>query len=326
MKRVILVYILIFLLNLSCNFSPVEQVGLRLEIIDSMSIDSVLITKILTGTQDEKYFINGDKKELIVLNEKYQSFNKIEYSQYLRHILDAVRLNDSLIFISGIPDFIVQNLYINKLSTFKKDLDMTSNFLLHKNLLIAAGINMRTDIPVFSLNQIKYEQDSLIIENIVDIEMDEYVENYLLTGHLVKVKNNIIFIYDWFGKYFIIKDSTYNIKAYGELPFSGNVSLFDDYVENPPFYQAYSADVFNDSLIFVLREVDFESVNELNSSEDLIQSTLRKRVHVFTENMELVGSLKLLNKATQIKVLGDKLLTLHHEDNTVYTYQIIIDN
>lgn len=78
---------------------------------------------------------------------------------------------------------------------------------------------------------------------------------------------------------------------------------------------------YNDN-IAVVRELDFESGNNFVQEQDIDDNYVRKRVHVFNGNMEIIKSIKLPYFATDIYFKNDSLITLNYEDEKIYIYSI----
>lgn len=91
----------------------------------------------------------------------------------------------------------------------------------------------------------------------------------------------------------------------------------------PPYYQAYSADVLYDSLLVVLREVDFETVSVDSPIEQQVEKTMRKRVQIYNSKLQEIGSQLLPIRATNIKIIDNKYLFASHiNDEKCYIYEI----
>ncbi|WP_423127538.1 hypothetical protein [Gaoshiqia sp. Z1-71] len=320
-----LLFLAIYLLY-SCNNNTEPPEHKMIVLVDSLIIDNYHIDKLPEIFENRQLFLNKERIEIVmrnIVNRQIQTYN---FSHILSHILSLKVFNDSMLFIDGIPNFIILNLHSKEYEVVFKNMDMTSNPILNNGEIYIAGINLELDTPLFSMNVLDYFEQQILPTSICEIEPKKEVEDFLLTGHLIQTKNRLIFIYDWIGEYYILDKTKEFILKNDFLPLMGNNKKFINkaMINNPAIYQAYSADVYEDSLIFILREVDFETVDPESPDEESVISTLRKRIHVFNEDMELKSSFLLPNKATQIKIIGNYLYTLHHKDNKIYFYEIQI--
>ena len=240
----------------------------------------------------------------------------------LRGISNVFEICDTFLFVDGLPSFAIISSFNAEPIYVPRTMDMTSNAIVSKGNVYMAGIDLTHDNTWFAVNSFDPTDADVAPIHVVNIEPRVHVDDYLLTGHLLKTHNSIAFIFDWLGEYYVIDGVTDSIVKYGNLPLLGEADKFETEGEIP-YYQAYSADVFNDSLIFVLREVDFETVNPQHPVEKELLATLRRRVHVFDENMLPVASGLLPYKATQIRISGNNLYALHHGENKIYKYRIV---
>lgn len=324
MRNSLMLIVVSFFLSCSCSNDENHFNDKKIVLIDSLTIKNHSIDKLPEVFKSTQLFLNKEKQQIIqrdTINGQIQNYN---FSHLLSHILNLKAFKDSLLFIDGIPNFIILNLEDGEYDVIFKNMDMTSNPIISNDNFYISGINFQLDTPRFSLNVIDFYEQQIIPISICEIEPKMEIEDFLLTGHLIQTKNRLIFIYDWLAEYYILDKTNEQILKNDFLPLMGDNKKFENKGSKPAYYQAYSATVYNDSLIFILREVDFETVNPDSPKEKAVISTLRKRIHVFNENMELKNSFLLPNKATQIKIIANKLYTLHHKDNKIYIYEIRI--
>ncbi|MDY0144230.1 MAG: hypothetical protein RBR97_20295 [Bacteroidales bacterium] len=322
MKTTRALLITTFCLLYGCSINAPKTKDDRISLIDSLTIQKFHIDKLPEINNTKYFFLNKEKQQVIIRDTLSRQIQVCNFSHILSHILNLVLINDSIIFIDGIPNTIFFNLKNGDKKILFKNMDMTSNPILNNGNIYIAGIDLSIDTPLFTLNILDYSDNHLLPFSICDIEPKAKIEDLFLTGHLIKTQNRLAFIYDWLGEYYLINKHDEQILKNGFLPLMGNSKKFENNEYSPPYYQAYSTSVYKDSLIFILREVDFESVNPDSPHEKTVLSTLRKRIHIFNEDMELTDSFLLQKKATQIKIVGNKMYTLHHKDNIIYIYEI----
>lgn len=288
--------------------------------------DSIIIYSpgLLKLTHVDEYgnmlIVNKDTRHLIRYDAGFGK-NHILQMQ-LRGISNVFEICDTLLFVDGLPSFAIISSLNAEPIYVPRTMDMTSNAIVSKGNVYMAGIDLTHDNTWFAINSFDPTDADVLPIHVVNIEPRAHVDDYLLTGHLLKTHSSIVFIFDWLGEYYVIDGITDSIVKYGNLPLLGEADKFETEGEIP-YYQAYSADVFNDSLIFVLREVDFETVNPQHPAEKKLLATLRRRVHVFDENMLPIASGLLPYKATQIRISGNNLYALHHGENKIYKYRIV---
>ena len=288
---------------------------------DSVIIDSPGLLKLTHVDEHGNIIIVNKDTRQVIRYDAGLGQNDIVQMQ-LRGISNVFEICDTLLFVDGLPLFAVMRSLNAEPIYVPRTMDMTSNAIMSKGNVYMAGIDITRDNTWFAINSFDPSDADAVPIHVVNIEPRTNVDDYLLTGHLLKTNNRIDFIFDWLGEYYVIDGITDSIIKYGTLPLLGEADKFET-EGDIPYYQAYSTDVFNDSLIFVLREIDFETVNPQHPMEKELLATLRRRVHVFDENMLPIASGLLPYRATQIRISGDKLYALHHGESKIYRYRIV---
>lgn len=317
MNRFIMFVIFVALFT-ACGHSEFNKI-VDFVLDDSLIIDCEGLLKLSHVYEDGNMLIvNNDTRQVIRYNATLNEYNI--FQMQLRGIANVFEIFDSLLFVDGLPSFA----FIKHTSAeyIPRTMDMTSNVIMSKGNVYMAGIDLTRDNTWFAINSIDPTDADFLPIHVVNIEPQAKVDDYLLTGHLLRTNNRLAYIFDWLGEYYIIDGVTDSILKYGNLPLLGESDKFNSESEIP-YYQAYSADVYKDSLIFVLREVDFETVNPKHPTEKELLTTLRRRIHVFDENMLPIASGLLPYKATQIRINGNNLYALHHGENKIYKYKIV---
>lgn len=296
-----------------------ETVRFMLE--DSVIIDSHGLLNLAHADEyGNMLIVNKDTRQVIRYNATSGECDVVQTQ--LRGIANVFQICDTLLFVDGLPSFAFMSPSDADPVYIPRTMDMTSNAIMSKGNVNIAGIDLTGDNTWFAINSFDPSDADAVPIHVVTIEPRAKVDDYLLTGHLLKTNNRIAFIFDWLGEYYVIDGHTDSLVKYGTLPLLGEADKFETQGDIP-YYQAYSADVFRDSLIFVLREVDFETVNPKLPTEKELLLTLRRRIHVFDEDMLPVASGMLPYRATQIRISGDKLYALHHGENKIYRYRIV---
>lgn len=244
MKQIILTSLITGSFFYCCKIGQIPTNEVNITLIDSITILNHQIDKLPEIYRDHQYFIDKEKIQIFSKNLKNGIIKDLNFSSVLSHILNLQILNDSLIYIDGIPNFIVFNLQRNDYIVYPKNMDMTSNPIVSNENIYIAGINFDSETPLFSINVIDYCDGRFEPVAIKNIEPENKVENYLLTGHLLQNNNRLFFIFDWLGEYYIIDKSNEDTIKHDLLPLLGDEKQFIGNAGSPPYYQAYSASMY----------------------------------------------------------------------------------
>lgn len=304
------------------NHQVIEHSERIIQLVDSISFEGGVIRKppniinqsLITFNDNNTVYL--DRTVLLDLKKSHPKIGEIS----------NILLEDSILYVHTITSLVKFNIPQKKIVS-EEDLtfDMVSNFITQEKSIYFGGINMNLDSPFFSLH--RFSKDSVMSKSevVLSIEPNQnaFIPEILLTGYLLKIKNKMVFIFDWIGEYIIVDTISWEVQSRGKLPFFGKMENFE-YESDlfSPFYQAYSADVFADSLIWILREVDFESVDSDYPDEITLHKTLRKRMHAFDKEMNLIFSFMLPHKATYFNIIENQLFTVHADENKCYFYEI----
>ncbi|NJL15245.1 MAG: hypothetical protein HC913_21055 [Microscillaceae bacterium] len=242
----------------------------------------------------------------------------------------GISIVDSLLFVQGSPELLIYNLHSQKIiAKHRFAFDMVSQIQKVNDVFVCAAIRRDSDEEeYFCLHQFKFDKKLGLVHltKQTQLEPDMEVDNFLLTGHLLNLpaKNSLFFVFDWLGEYYEIDKTTYKVKQHQKLPYFGDVKKFiAQSSELPPYYQAYGAHVLHDSLLVILREVDFETTSVSNPNEKQVEKTVRKRVQIYNSKLQKIGSQLLPIRATNIKIIDNKYLFASHlNDEKCYIYEI----
>ncbi len=306
-------------------------------LVDSIQTDAIN-TFVFFSTpikyQDTYYYIDKHSSKAVVALDKNLKFKKIIVNEgnapnEIGKIFN-ISIVDSLLFVQGSPELLIYNLHSQKIISKQRFIfDMASQIHKVNDIFVCAAIRRDSDEEeYFSLHQFKLDEKLGLVHvaKQTQIEPDTEVDDFLLTGHLLNLptKNSLVFVFDWLGEYYEIDKTTYHLRKHQKLPYFGDTKKFvSQSSELPPYYQAYSAEMLHDSLVVILREVDFETASASNPNEKQIEKTMRKRVQIYTSKFQKIGSQLLPIRATNIEIIDDKyLFATHLNDEKCYIYEI----
>ena len=202
-------------------------------------------------------YYDSFNESIISLNSDF-TFNKIlikrgEGPQEIQNIYSH-SVTEEYIFIMGPMEIVVFDRELNLLGNYSFGLDMAYSVIQFNDSFLTAGFNEEDDkFSVYSFNFTPaYEKITLIREYDFD---SKYINERIYYSHkLLKINDSkVLLIFDWYGEYFLF-DHNYNILKTDLLPFSGDIDYFlDESVVKPPYYQAYDTEIYNDSLIYIIR-------------------------------------------------------------------------
>ncbi|MFT6035224.1 MAG: hypothetical protein ACJAT1_001210 [Marivirga sp.] len=262
---------------------------------------------------------------IISLNSNFTFHSKLivkgEGPQEIVNIY-SYSVTEEYVFVLGPRVIAVFDKDLHLIGKYPFSLDMAYSVIPFNNGFLTAGFN--EDDPQFSLFSFVFSESADKIELVKQQELNsKFIEERMYYSYkLVNINDKVLLIFDWYGEYFLF-DTNYNILKTEILPFSGDMEFFlDESVVKPPYYQAYDTKVYNDSLIFIVRELDFEQIGDNLENEALILKNYRNTISVFTAEMEFKNNIKLPNEAVNLSIFQDTLITNSFNSEQIEIYEI----
>ena len=162
------------------------------------------------------------------------------------------------------------------------------------------------------------------VQHKIQIPFPTEIDYLEYTGYCLPFNDYIIFVKDWHGEIFKI-NAQYELVENRKLPYSGPEHLLFEAFEGEKmsqFFQAYSAIKLGDNFA-VLRELDFEE-GQIDNLSEVNEKYLRKKIHVFNAELDLIKSIRIPEHATHISYdyKNQFLFTLHGSDEKVFYYHL----
>jgi hypothetical protein len=324
--------VLLVIAVISCNpkKSNIEKGLIDIQLLKDLELNIPdMQTAFRTAPQRfKKYLIYQDpfNESIIALNSDF-SFNKtlIKKGEAPNEILNiySFSITDEFVFIIGPNVVVVFDESLKLLGKYPFSLDMAYSVFKWNGGFLTAGFN--EEDKHFSLYSFDFSRTATSIELVKQLEVEsKYIEERMYYSQkLINISNSrFLLIFDWYGEYFLF-DKAYNTIKTDLLPFSGDMDFFlDESVVKPPYYQAYDSYLFNDSLVFIIRELDFNEIGQDLSDEEVILKNYRNTISVFNKDMLFLNSIKLPNAAVNLSVLQDTLITNDFNSEKIYLYEI----
>jgi len=235
---------------------------------------------------------------------------------------------ENKLFLRTSSGFAVYNLDNNQLiGTFKNPFPLSNHLLRFK------GKNFATVVSESSVTVVNFlwddEKGFVDIKEVVAVPTKRLTIDVDLSGWLFGLKNSLAYIDDWSGEYTLLDIDRKEIIKQGRLPLGGpleeNYEIDESNIYSGNYKNAYSLTQLDDSSFFILREVDWEisTATEIDLSLESDKMRIRKRVHLFDQDFEIIRSFQLENFATSIFYDNGKLIANHSGDEEFYVYEIL---
>ncbi|HAA12962.1 MAG TPA: hypothetical protein DCE41_15240 [Cytophagales bacterium] len=298
--------------------APKEQRLFSLK--DSILVDAFSLNQppVILGDRSVLF----DKQGLFLQDLNDPAFH-LKLSGYERAVSNLSVIKDSLLVVNGVPNLMLLNKLGELVWTQQHPIDLASNLISDYGLTVVAGVNRNSGQMDLGLHTLQFQEDTVLVTDFGDLTSWIDVPGYLKLGKLLKLENKIVFIYSWLGEYYVHNRTDYELQKHDTLRYFGDLDYYVNNIgQTPPYFQCYDAATLGDSLVAVLREVDFETVNPSEPKESTFYATLRRRVQLFDENMNWQVSGLLARQATSISFIDGTLFAHHQGSDYIYLYEV----
>ncbi|EIM76674.1 hypothetical protein A3SI_09478 [Nitritalea halalkaliphila LW7] len=235
-------------------------------------------------------------------------------------------LGDRL-FLRSLSGFTVFNLRTNALLGFHRN-----PFPLTQQLIAGAQSYYTTRFSRAGLEVVSFKWDDdqgfHSVSTIAEIPNSRNVIEIDQSGWLFAMDAYLVYLDEWSGEYYVMDSSKKKIITKGRLPFSGpieeNYEVDEDGFSFGTYKNAYSVSVSSPNTFWALREVDWEISEsaDIDLEKESDRKRIRRRVHHFNANMELIDSYVLAEIGNCIFYHDGKLFVNHTGSEKVYVYAL----
>jgi hypothetical protein len=311
----------------SFEFKEKEIIVTSIDLLDQLGIYTI-DAKVLNYNSD--YFIlDRSQNKVFRVNKDFTVSKKsfdTENSQLGDYEIFTFDIVKDRLFLKSKIGYTVFNLENDKfVSVYRNPFPLSQQFLEGKLGLYSTRFgNNGLEVIQFDWND---EHGFQKVNTIVQIPKSRNVLSIDQSGWLFFINKALVYVDEWSGEFYFIDIKKKKIIKNGRLPFSGPIDENYEFDENGvafgTYKNAYSVSSNDESTFFVIREIDWEvsdSVEiDLDKEED--RKRIRRRVHHFNSDLEIIDSFALNDYANCIHFYDGKLFVNHSGEEKLYVYE-----